>query len=62
MVFADYDGDRLANVKSFKVTIAAPQAVRVASDESFTLGTGDKIMLWDDFVSRTPLCDAYEVK
>ncbi len=62
IVFADYNGKRLANVKSFTVTVDKKQAVRVISDKSFTLDTGDKIVLWDGFVKLTPMCDAYKVK
>lgn len=62
IVFADYEGGRLANVETFEVTVTKPQAVRVISDKDFTLGTGDKIMLWDNFTKLTPLCEVYEVK
>lgn len=62
IVFADYEDNRLANVEALEVTVDKAQAVRVASDKEFTLGTGDKIMLWDDFEKLTPMCEAYDVK
>lgn len=62
IVFADYEDNRLANVETFEVTVTKPQTVRVISDKDFTLGTGDKIMLWDNLENLTPMCEAYEVK
>lgn len=62
ILLADYEDNRLANVETFEVTVEKAQAVRVTSTKDFTLGTGDKIMLWDNFENLTPMCDAYEVK
>lgn len=62
IAFADYESNQLANLKTFEVTIDKAQAVRVTSDKDFTLGTGDKIMLWDNLKNLTPMCEAYEVK
>lgn len=62
IVFADYEDNRLANLKTIEVTVDKAQAVRVVSDKDFTLGTGDKIMLWDSLKNLTPMCEAYEVK
>lgn len=47
LVFADYEKGKLANVKIVPVEIGLPQNFYVESEADFTLGTGDKVMLWN---------------
>ena len=62
VVFADYENEKLANVDiveyEFKEGInAVPQEII-----SFTLASGDKVMLWYDMVNLAPVCEALTVK
>ncbi len=63
LIFADYEGTELNNVDIVTVTTESNNTVTtVTSEIDITLGTGDKIMLWQDMTNLVPLCDAYIVK
>lgn len=62
IVFVDYEGEKLANIDSVEFEVTAPQAVRITLSKDFTLGTGDKIMLWNNLNNLAPMCEAFEVK
>ena len=57
-----YDGTRLDSIESIPVTVTAAKAETVTVTKNFTLGTGDKIMLWQDMISFVPLCKEYILK
>ncbi len=63
LIFADYSESRLNKVDSVTVTTERDnKVITVLSKSDITLGTGDKIMLWQDMTNPVPLCDAYIVK
>lgn len=64
LVFADYEGGRLNDIDIVPITVTADKVGRItqASKKSVTLGTGDKITLWQDITNLVPLCETYIVK
>lgn len=62
IVLADYENNSSNNIKTFKVTVSAPQAVRVISDTEINLSTGDKVMIWGGASGLTPKCNAYVIQ
>lgn len=61
LVFADYDGARLYQIKIVPVSAEAIGEI-TQEIEGVSLNTEDKIMLWQDTTTLVPLCDAYIVK
>lgn len=59
---ADYENERLANVDyvEYEANSACYDTVS-QTDTSFTLGTGDKVFVWEDFTSLRPLCIPYVI-
>jgi hypothetical protein len=64
VIFADYENGALANIDivTKEVLEAEIGTVTVDMQKDFVLGTGDKVMLWDNIINMIPLCEAYEVK
>ena len=63
LIFAKYgEGNRLDKVDI--VEFDFEKGINTVPQEliDFTLGTGDKIMLWQDMTNLVPLCEAYIVK
>ncbi|MBE6862641.1 MAG: hypothetical protein E7497_07075 [Ruminococcus sp.] len=63
LVFADYEEATLNNMDFVTVTAESDNTVIIVPSEiDITLGTDDKIMLWQDMTSLVPLCEAYILK
>ena len=64
VIFADYENGALANLDIVKKAVSQAEigTVTVDMQKDFVLGTGDKVMLWDNIINMIPLCEAYEVK
>ena len=62
VIFADYEGNRLANVDMVEYEFT--EGINVVPQEitSFALGSGDKVMLWYNMDDIVPVCDALTVK
>lgn len=65
VIFADYEGSRLANIEYATVTFTEETkgtAQTAFITKGFSLDTNDKIMLWSDIPNLLPLCDAFILK
>ncbi len=62
LIFADYEETRLNKVDTVTFTVDKVGIITVPSEIDITLGTGDKIMLWQNMTTLVPLCEAYIVK
>lgn len=64
VIFADYENGALANIDivTKEVSQAEIGTVTVDMEKDFVLGTGDKVMLWNNIINMIPLCETYEVK
>lgn len=64
VIFADYENGALANIDivTKEVLEAEIGTVTVDMQKDFVLGTGDKVMLWNNIMNMISLCEAYEVK
>lgn len=68
VVFIDnknWNDPTFVDLKPVPVTTAKTQGENLMSvyvPDGIELGTGDKIMIWKDFTTLTPLCKAYVVK
>jgi hypothetical protein len=62
VVFADYEGGKLSNLDIAEYKFAEGVNVVLQEDTSFTLSSGDKVMLWYDMVNLAPVCDALTIK
>ena len=62
LVFADYEDDQLAHADIVECTLEEGIHVVPQKDTSFTLASGDKVMLWKDFECCAPICEAFMVK
>ncbi len=63
LIFADYEETGVNNMDFVTVTAKSGNTViTVPSEINITLGTDDKIMLWQDMTNLVPLCEAYIVK
>lgn len=62
LAFADYENGELKNVSivTFDSKVGLNKVSQVKN--YFTLGSGDKIMLWRDITDCVPLCQSYIVK
>ena len=58
LVFADYEGSKLNNVDTVEYDFTEGVNKVSQGNETFVLGSGDKIMLWYDMVNLVPVCDA----
>lgn len=64
VIFADYEGDRLNNIKYVTATTEKTEGentVCVSVPDGITLWATDKIMIWENFGTCMPLCEAYIV-
>lgn len=61
IVLADYEGGRMNGVKTVPVTTTQANEI-VTKPAEISLGTGDKVMLLDNFSNFTPMCGCYDVK
>ncbi len=64
VLFADYEGDRLNKlipVPHATVKTNGENVMKVPVPSDMELGVNDKIMLWDNFTTCMPLCEAYVV-
>jgi hypothetical protein len=61
LVFADYENNCLANVDIVEYEFT--EGINVVPQEitTFTLASGDKVMLWHDMVNLVPVCDALTI-
>ena len=62
VVFADYEGERLANIEYTTVTFTEETKGTVQDafiTKGFSLAAEDKIMLWSDMTNLIPKCEAY---
>lgn len=64
LIFADYDGERLNDIDIVTVTVTEETIGEItkASEKGVTLGTNDKIMLWQNMKNLVPMCEAYIIK
>lgn len=62
VVFADYAENGLVAAEAVEISANGGETLSVTTKRGFVLGTGDKIMLWNDFSSLTPLCQSYDVR
>ncbi|MBO5008342.1 MAG: hypothetical protein J6D26_05865 [Clostridia bacterium] len=65
VIFADYEGERLANIEYTTVTFTEETkgtALTASITKGFSLSAGDKIMLWSDMTNFVPKCEAYVLK
>ena len=64
VIFADYKDKKIANIDIVPITITENQTgintVNMLKD--FELGTGDKVLLWDNINSMSPKCKALEIE
>jgi hypothetical protein len=62
LIFSDYENNRLANMDIVEYDFK--EGINVIPQEitSFTLASGDKVMLWYDMVNLAPVCDELTVK
>ncbi len=64
VIFADYEGDRLNKMIPVPLTTVKTNGENVMSipvPSEMELGVNDKIMVWDNFTTCMPLCEAYVV-
>ncbi|MBO5408053.1 MAG: hypothetical protein J6A61_01390 [Clostridia bacterium] len=64
IILADYENDKLNFTKPIPVTTKKTNqnnVMAVPIDSDITLSSNDKIMLWEDFTTCMPLCEAYLV-
>ena len=64
LVFADYEYGSLKDLDIVPVTVTEEAIGEIikAGEKGITIGTDDKIMLWQDMITAKPLCEAYFVK
>lgn len=63
LIFAKYgEGNRLDKVDIVEYAFDKGENIVPQRLTDFTLGTGDKIMLWQDMINLVPMCEAYIVK
>jgi hypothetical protein len=62
VVFADYEGNSLANVDIVEYEFTEGINVVSQEDTSFTLASGDKILLWYDMIDQVPVCKELTIK
>lgn len=64
LVFADYDDARLnsTDIVTFTVTADNVGEITKQSETGVTIGTGDKIMLWQGMTTLAPLCESFIVE
>ena len=65
VVFADYDGEKLAKIEYATVTFTDDTKgtiLNASITKGFKLDKGDKIMLWSDMTNFVPKCAAYIVE
>ncbi len=63
LIFAKYgEGNRINKIDIVEFTFVQGENTVPQKLTNFTLGTGDKVMLWKDMTSLVPLCEAYIVK
>jgi hypothetical protein len=62
LIFADYENDQLESMDIVEYDFK--EGINVIPQEitSFTLASGDKVMLWYDMVNLAPVCDELTVK
>jgi hypothetical protein len=62
LIFADYKSGQIENVDIVEYDFN--EGINVVAQElaSFTLTSGDKIMLWYDMIDVVPVCEAITVK
>ncbi len=64
VIFADYEGDSINNIKYVTATTEKTEGentVAVVLPSGIKLWAGDKIMIWENFGTCMPLCEAYGV-
>ena len=64
LIFVDYEGGSLKDMDIVTVTVTDEKIGEItkASEKSITLGTDDKLMLWQDITAQKPICEGYFVK
>lgn len=64
IIFADYESEKINDTDVVKITVTEDKIGEItqASEKEIILESGDKIMLWQDVTTLTPLCEAYIVK
>ena len=63
VIFAQYDGTALKKVDMVEYDFTKGETVNVVQDDkSFSLTSGDVIMLWRDMTGFAPVCEAYTVR
>ena len=61
VIFADYENGELSNVELKEVTLSTGTST-VTRDETFALGNGDLIMVWNNMEDITPVCASYIIE
>lgn len=62
LVFAAYENDQLENMDIVEYEFKEGINVVLQEVTSFTLASGDKVMLWYDMINPIPVCEALTVK
>lgn len=63
IIFAKYSTNKaLSDIDIIEFDFKKGKNTISQEDTTFTLSSGDRIMLWNDFTELTPLCRAYVVK
>ena len=65
LILVDYENDTLNLVKPIPVTTQTTNGktmMAVPLDKDIELSSNDKMMLWDDFATCTPHCEAYIIQ
>ena len=62
VVFADYENEQLENVNIVECDFV--EGINIIPHEitSFTLASGDKVMLWNDMFYIVPVCEELTIK
>ena len=61
VIFADYENNQLKNMDIVAFDFVVGSNTVPQSITSFTLGTGDKVILWSDMTKFVPLCDTFVI-
>lgn len=64
VIFTDYNNQSLANVEIAEITVTSDninKIITVPNTQAFSLGKGDKVMLWSDLENLAPKCNALEI-
>lgn len=63
VIFADFENGVINNVEIVEATFLAGETKEIPQTvTSFTLGEGDMVMIWQDMINLTPMCEALVIE